>query len=168
MFEKGSYVVYGNGGICKVEDVAYLNMPGCDSSKKYYVLASASSKGTKSFLPVDNTKVILRDLISEDEALKLIEEIPNIQELGITNDKVREEKYKELLKTCDCRDMVCVIKTINLRKKERLAIGKKVTVTDDRYFKIAEEHLYSELEMVLGKEKEEVASCIEESILRQK
>lgn len=164
MFEKGSYVVYGSSGICKVDDIAFLNMPGCDCSKQYYVLSSVSSKGTKSFLPVDNTKVVLRDLISETEALSLIEEIPEIKEIGINNDKAREEKYKQLLRSCDCRDLVCILKTIHLRKRARVAIGKKITVTDDRYYRLAEEYLYSELGMVLGKEKHEMESFVAQKI----
>lgn len=164
MFEKGSYVVYGNSGICRIDDIAYLNMPGCDCSKQYYVLSSVSPKGTKSFLPVDNTKVVLRELITESEALSLLDEIPHIEELGINNDKVREEKYKQLLKSCDCRDLVCILKTVQLRKRARVAIGKKITVTDDRYYRLAEDYLYSELGMVLGKEKREVGHFITQKI----
>ncbi len=160
MFEKGSYVVYGNSGICMIDDITFLDMPGSNAQKKYYVLSPVNASGSRSFLPVDNTKVVIREVINEEEALKLIDEIPEIEEILDCNDKQREEKYKELARTCDCRGWICIIKTIFNRKQERIAQGKKITATDDRYFKLAEENLYSELGFALSKEKDEMEEFI--------
>lgn len=41
-------------------------------------------------------------------------------------------------------------------EEERESHGKKVTVTDERYMKLAEEGLYSELSLVMGKDREEI------------
>ena len=50
------------------------------------------------------------------------------------------------------------------KKQERKAQGKKVTAGDERYFKLAEEHLYGELAIALGIEKDKVGSYIEKRI----
>lgn len=43
-------------------------------------------------------------------------------------------------------------------------MGKKNTATDERYFKLAEEYLYSELAFALDKNKNEMCKFIEETI----
>ena len=110
MFKVGEYVVYGNTGVCKVEDITTMDMVGTE--KEYYVLVPVYNKNGRAFLPVDNTKVVIRPVLTKDEALKLIDTIPQIEEIPPVNDKGREERYKELAKACDCRSWVTIIKTI--------------------------------------------------------
>ena len=50
------------------------------------------------------------------------------------------------------------------RKEKRLAQGKKCTATDARYFQLAENLLYMELGVALGKSKQEVCRTIIEYI----
>ena len=50
------------------------------------------------------------------------------------------------------------------RKEKRLAQGKKCTATDARYFQLAENLLYMELGVALGKPKQEVCRTIIEYI----
>ena len=69
---------------------------------------------------------------------------------------MRDDSYKKAMKSCDLRQWVQVIKALLLRKEEREANGKKVTVTDERYMKLAEDGLYSELSLVMGKDREEI------------
>ena len=164
MFEIGSYVVYGSTGICKIEDINTLDMPGATSDRLYYIMSSIRNNGNRVFLPVDNTKVVLRPVMDEKSANELIGRIENIPEIVADNDKVREEQYKEFSKGCDCEKWVAIIKTVTTRKKERFAQGKKVTATDERYFRLAGEHLYSELAFVLGKEITEIETLINNKI----
>ena len=57
-----------------------------------------------------------------------------------------------------------MIKTLYLRRQERVERGQKVTATDARYLKAAEDQLYGEFAMALGIEKGEVEHFIEERI----
>lgn len=164
MFEKGEYIIYGTSGVCKIEDITTMNMASVPSDKLFYVLSPSSQKGGKIFTPVDNQKTIMRRVLSEEEASKLISEIPDIEELWITNEKLREEKYKECMRTGDCRDWIKIIKTLYLRKQQRNAQGKKITATDERYLKMAEDYLYSELEIPLGIPKAEMEDYITKKI----
>ena len=59
--------------------------------------------------------------------------------MEVTQDKQREERYKEALKTCDCHVWVSMIKALYLRRQDRTRQGKKMTDLDERYFKTAEE-----------------------------
>ena len=160
MFKKDEYIIYGNKGICKIQEITTLNMDGAVKDRLYYVLAPNNQKDSKIFVPVDSNKTIMRRLISKSEADELIEKIPEIQEIWVENDKLREEKYKECMRTCECQEWVRIIKTLYVRMQKRLAQGKKVTATDERYFRMAEENLYSELSIALGIPKDEMEQYI--------
>ena len=164
MFEIGTYVIYGNTGICKVEDITTLDMPGANNDRLYYVLSSEKGKGNRDFLPVDNTKVVLRTVIDEASAKELLERIDEIPEVQADNDKLREEQFRELAKRCDCEGWISMIKTIVTRKKERIAQGKKVTATDEKYFRLAAENLYNELAFSLGTEIDKVEKIMDNKI----
>ena len=55
-----------------------------------------------------------------------------------------------------------------MRRKQRTEQGKKSTATDERYFKLAEDSLYSELAFALGKEKNEMRQLITDTIENRK
>jgi CarD family transcriptional regulator len=159
MFEVNEFVIHTTGGICKVTDIAPLDMPGADKSRKYYFLVPIKERGSKVFVPVDNPAAI-RKVMTGEEAWELIDEIPGIEEMQVENDKMREAKYKEAIKSCDCRELIKIIKNLYTRKEERLKEGKKTTATDDKYFKIAEDNLFSELAFAIGKAKEDMPGVI--------
>lgn len=149
MFEKGEYVVYGTKGVCQVEDITHVDMPGADKERLYYVLCPVHNTSGKIFSPIDNQKIVMRKVISEDEAKELIAEIPSIGELWISNEKEREAKYKEAVLSCDYKDWVGVMKTLYIRKQRRIAQGKKVTALDEKYLHLVENELYDELSIAL-------------------
>ena len=126
----------------------------------FYTLHPLYMKGSTLFTPVDNSKVIIRPVLSKEEAKELIREIPNLEPLWINDERKREIQYKETIRTCDCRQYVRIIKTIYLRRENRLAEGKKVTVQDEKYFHMAEEALYGELAISLELSKEEAKSYV--------
>lgn len=164
MFEIGEYVVYGVKGVCRIEDITHIDISGADKNRLYYVLAPIGDANGKIYVPTDNQKIVIRRVISKEEAEKLIQELPEIELLWVPDDKQREAKYKEALRTCDYHAWVSIVKTLYLRKKERVAQGKKVTSLDEKYMKAAENELYSELSMTLGIPKDEMEDYIRERI----
>ena len=160
MWKKGDYVVYGEKGICEVDGTTHLNIPGADSGKLYYVFIPVGEKETKIYSPVDNEKVPLRRPMNHQEAMELIEEIPELSELSVPQEKFREDAYKAALRSLDCRQWASMLKPLRRRRQNRLGQGKKVTATDERYFRRTEEYLYSELAMALGKKKSEMEEFI--------
>lgn len=159
MFEINEFVIHTTGGICQVTDIAPLDMPGADKDRKYYFLVPIKARGSRVFVPIDNTNAIRR-VMTDEEAWELIDEIPGIEELQVDNDKIREAKYKEAIKSCDCRELIKIIKNLYSRKLKRLEEGKKSTATDDKYFKIAEDNLFSEIAFAIGKNKDEIPDVI--------
>ena len=167
MFEKGQYIIYGIRGVCEVMDITTVDRPGGPKGKLYYVLRPYYHQDSKIVTPVDSDKTVIRPLLTREEALALIDRIQDVKEMEVTEDKQREERYKEALKTCDCRVWVSMIKALYLRRKDRMDQGKKMTDLDERYFKTAEENLYSELALSLGMPREEIVDYINERVMAE-
>ena len=152
MFEKGEYIIYGRNGICKIEDITHLDISGVDKKKLYYVLSPLNAKGSRVYFPVDKKDANARNLVTKHEAWKLLDEIRDIPQIWVANEKVREETYKQALNSCDQHQWVSIIKTLHVRRQTRLSQGKKMASTDERYLKLAEEALYSVLAFVMDKD----------------
>lgn len=168
MYKIGEYVVYGQNGICRIQDIANPGFSGVDEKKMYYLMEPLNAKGSKIYSPVGSKKVRIRRIMNEEEAEQFIECIPMVETLWIGNEKMREERYKAAMYTCEPIEWLKIIKTLYLRAKDRISQGKKITATDERYLKMAEESLYSELAFALGKNKEDMEDYITQRIERQK
>ena len=164
MFEIGEYIVYGSEGVCQVEDISQVDIPGASKDRLYYVLRQLENGSGKIYVPTDNEKIVMRKVITKEAAEDLIRRMPEIEQMWVDNDKQREAMYKEAIRTCDYNEWVSMIKTLYFRKKERTAQGKKVTALDEKYLKAAENELYSELALTLEIPKSEVLAYIKEKI----
>lgn len=160
MFQVNEVIVYGKHGVCKIIAKGKIDMPMIDKNKEYYTLMPCKEKATIVYAPVENNKTIMRYVLTLEEVNNLLKEVPNLQEIPIENEREREICYKETLGSCDCRELIRIIKTLYLRKQARLESGKKTTAVDERYFYLAEDQLYGELSFVLGKTKDEIIKDI--------
>ena len=160
MFAKGEYIVCDNIGVCLVEDVTKQDMNGVDQNQLYYVLQPVDCKDSKIYSAVDNDKIAMRKVISYDEVHKLMERLGNISPIEINDEKKREEVYKQALKPCECIGWARLIKTIYSRKEVKAKQGKKITTTDTKYLKRAEDFLYQELAISMKLEPIEVKERI--------
>lgn len=167
MFKIGEYIIYGINGVCKVEDIGTMKLSGVAKDRLYYTLHPLNDDGTI-YTPVDNEKTPMRPILTQQEADKLIDEIQNIDSLWITDEKTREMTYKEVMHKCESREWVRIIKMLYLRKKARIAEGKKITSSDEKYLRLAENNLYSELSVALGIPKEQMEEYITGHILNKK
>lgn len=106
MFQVGDFIVYGSTGVCEVESIGTLDIPGMSKDRVYYTLRPCYEQRSTIFTPVDNEKVIMRSVLTRQEALELIDGIKEIGFLGITDEKRREAEYRECFLKCDCRELV--------------------------------------------------------------
>ena len=164
MFEIGELIIYGGNGVCRVEKIGPIDAGMGQKDRMYYTLNPLKNRDSRIFTPVDNEKVIMRPTMTREDALALIDQIQNVETLWIGDERRREAEYKEAVRKCDCREYVKIIKTIYLRKKERLADGKKVTAVDERYFTIAEDNLYGELSVALDMDKVQAKAFVEQRV----
>ena len=150
-YEIGDFVSKPVTGICKIEDILYLNPQDERNNKLYYLMKPIEDEKEKIYVPVSNADSRLRLCMTKKMAWSLIKRIPEIPTAWMNNEKMREQNYKEAVKANDLEALVAIIKMIYQRKQKRLAQGKKCTATDARYFQIVENLLYMELGAAIGK-----------------
>lgn len=160
MFKKGDYVVCGNKGVCMVEDITTLCMPGVDKDKEYYILKPVYITGSTVYIPADADEETLRRVLSEEEADRLIQGIPGIPPINDSNDKILEQVYKGCMRTNQCEEWVRILKTTYQRRVRRQEMGRKVTAVDAKYSRIAEDILYGELAVALKISRDAVGEFI--------
>lgn len=166
MFKIGDYVAHYKEGVCEVISIGRLDMSCSDNDKEYYTLKPLYDAGGMLYTPVANQKGQIRTLITAEEARKLVEDMSEIAEIGVSDEKKRESLYKEALFKNQCREWVSVIKTSYGRKMKRISSGKKTIHVDDKYLNIAEQFLYGELAVALDIPKTEVRNYIKENMKR--
>lgn len=162
MFNIGDLVVYGNIGVCTVDSIGHADFSGADKEKEYYGLTPYYSGRSHIFIPCDSCKVVIRHIISKEEAEDIIKGINDIETIEVSDEKNRELVYKNAIRSCDCRQIIGLIKTIYERKQVRLAEGKKITANDEKYFNLAEDKLYGEFAVALSIPKDKVRDYIKE------
>ena len=164
MFNVGEFVVFGTDGVCMIEKIGALEMEGVAKDKQYYTLSPVGTNGrNRIFAPVDGKRVVMRRILSSDEAENFVSKLDDIGRLKIPDERKREETYKAVLQSCDYVRITEMIKEIYARRKERAAAGKKLPSVDERYFTAAENSLYSELELSLNMGKDELRSYLEKA-----
>lgn len=167
-YEIGDLISKPVTGICKIEDILYLNPQDERNNKLYYLMKPIEDEKEKIYVPVSNADSRLRLCMTKKMAWSLIKRIPEIPTAWVNNEKMREQNYKEAVKANEPEALVSIIKMIYQRNQKRLAQGKKCTATDARYFQTAENLLYMELGVALGKPKQEICEAIIEYINQSK
>jgi len=164
MYQPGDLIVYGGEGVCRVEAVGPLALPGMKSDKLYYTLQPLYRTGSV-FAPVEG-KVFMRPVISKEEARELVRSIPHVQEQHLEGRNLRMagEYYQKLLSSHNCADLVQLIKTIYAKQQSAQAAGRKGGQVDERYRKRAEDTLYGELAVALEISKDSVEEYIRKTI----
>lgn len=145
MYKKNDYVVYKKD-VCKIREIKQNKLNG----NYYYILVPIDDESLIIDVPIDNKMGYLRDVISKNDAEKLINNIPNINPLEQIDDKYIERTYKELLYNGTHEDLIKIIKTTYLRNDDRKNKNKKVSEKDNDYFNKAEKYLYNELSIALS------------------
>lgn len=158
VYNIGDYIMKPSNGVCEIKDIVEREFMEC--RKQYYQLEPLADRNAVLYVPVDKMDQNVRAVMTEEEANALINRIPSIKESWVNNEKERERRYKDAIRSNDPDRLIGMIKLIYLRKKARQEQGKKTTVVDGRYFEMAEKLLYSELEFVMCKSRDEVHELI--------
>ena len=164
MFSVGELIVYGSMGVCRVEAVELRNVPG-GGQGQFYVLQPVYQKCAVS-TPVDNDKIVMRPIISREEADRLIDTIPNVHAEAYHNKVLRQltEYYESIIKLYDCAKLIELLASIYDKKRICAQMKKKFGALDERYMKRAEDMLFGEFAAALGIERSAVSQYISDRI----
>lgn len=149
MFKVDDVIIYGTQGVCRIAAIEEKNISG--AKKRYFVLKPVSDPGATVFAPTENAHVLkkMRRVLSEEEINTLIDAMARKDSVWIANENERKEQYKSILASGDHLELIRMIKAIYAHKRAREAEGKRLHMSDERFFKDAEQLLYNEFQYVL-------------------
>jgi len=161
VFQVNDVIIYGTQGVCKITGTEVKTVNG--AKKTYFILKPVNDKGSTIFAPTDNELVLkkMRRLLTKAEIHALIDAMPEENAVWVANENERKEQYKHILSQGDHQALIKMIKAIYAHKREREAEGKRLHMSDERFFKDAEQILYNEFQYVLNiKSKDELMTYI--------
>lgn len=164
MLNVGETLIYGSSGVCRVEDICVRD---CGSGKReYYVLQPVYDTRSTVYVPTDSEKLIshAKALLTRQEVYDMIDDMPEDSFEWIVNDKERGETFRNILEEGSRKDVVKLIRTLDLRKKELSERGKKLRSSDESIMQRAERLLYGEFAWVLGINPSEVTGFIAQRV----
>lgn len=149
MFQVNDVIIYGTQGVCQITGTEEKTVDG--KKKTYFVLKPVADMTSTVFVPTDNELVLkkMRRLLTKDKIHKLIDSMPDDNAVWVENENERRELYKNILAKGDHSELIKMIKAIYEHKKEREVEGKRLHMSDERFFKDAEQILYNEFQYVL-------------------
>ena len=101
---------------------------------------------------------------SREEILRLIHDMPGEDPLWEEDETLRKQLHASILSRGDRRELVRLIRSLYLHKKERESKGKKFHQCDERCLKEAEELINSEFSLVLQIPPQQVVSFIRQQL----
>jgi Transcriptional regulators, similar to M. xanthus CarD len=166
MYTINSNIIYGSNGVCTITDIRKENFFG--EEKDYYILKPTYTEGSIFYVPIDSELLTgrMRHILTLDEIYGLIQVMPDERTAWIQDNRLRNERYKEILAKSDSKELVQLIKTIYTRKQEQLAIRKKLGAVDESSLAKALKILYNEFSLVISIEPEDVVPFIFQQIQR--
>ncbi len=100
----------------------------------------------------------MREVISKEEAMILIHDIPKLEAIDIYDDKRSEPMYREALKLNNFCELLQILKVLKLRETEKSAGNRRLSALDKKYLDLIRNTLTDEMSLALEmpREKAEV------------
>lgn len=164
MFSKGDIIVYGNSGVCRVEEVGPLSISAAKKDTIYYRLLPYYGGGVI-YTPV-NTKIFMRPVLTRKEVDRLIDLLPELEATSYDshNLKLLSDQYHAAMQTHQSETLLRLMKSTYRRNQESIRSGRKPGQLDMDYRKRAEKLIYGEFAVVLDITYEEVQTYIESKL----
>lgn len=158
MFKVGELIIYSAHGICQIDDICEKTYSGV--TKTYYVLHPLNNANLEINTPVDNKLISMVDIMSEDEAKKVLEAFTSDGIEWIDKSHQRTQAYSEVVKTGDRIEIAKVINTLMRKKDEIERSGKKFAEYDRKLLASTQNILFGELAIALKVSIDEIHSQI--------
>lgn len=160
MFTKGSLIIYGNNGVCTVDDITTLRDTG---ERLYYVLKLGN--GGVAYVPVDSP-VYMRRIMTPEKAYELLDKIPLIDTEKFRNISIREAQkaYHDAFNSHSTEQLIALIKHIFAVSIRKRSANKKLSTTEERYFEQSLKIVESELRVAIGITEDEFLHKISDAV----
>jgi len=164
LYQVGDKIIYGANGVCHIDKIEMRRLE--DGSEKFFYHMTSYYQNITIISPADNSKVVIRPILSKQQAQQLIEEIPNLNGQVYQSHVLRDlvDHYESLIKSYDCRTLAGLAKSIYTKKLQAESQNKKIGAVDERFLQKTEDLLFGELAVALEIPKEKVLDYISEKL----
>lgn len=165
-YRKGEYVRYACNGVCLVDDIR-LDVPaGKGAPKEFYILKPVSNPASTIFVPTGSPALVgkMARLPNREELDQLILSTKDTQLPWIADRKTRLASFQAIVKTCDLRELICLVSCLYRRKRALSATGKKLGSSDEALLQRAENLVENQVSFVLQVQDDQVGTYIREKL----
>ena len=166
VYSVGDIVFYSSTGICEVKSIGDPGV-GLPTHVSYYTLQPLSKNHREMIYVPTDTKAFMRYAIDGSKAQSYIDMVKGIEPAypESRNPKAIQDFYSQLMSTYDSINLLKIIVSLTLKKREVGARNKSLNQTQTSFLKRAQEMVYNEFAYALGISSEEVREIIEKQII---
>lgn len=162
-FNIGDYVVYFSGEICLADSIVKRKFDGVNEIN-YYKLIPVNAKKSSYYIPCDNCEKKIRNLLTKDEILRLIDEMPAAAEKWCEDKNARKSLFQSILKGDDYHKLLDMMHSLYVQKEKQREKGRKLQASDEKAMIEAEHLLFQEFAFVLKIPETQVDDFIKERL----
>ena len=162
-FNEGKCVVYRSSEICRIMGVESKCLDGVNE-REYCILCPINSSGSTYYVPLDCAEDKLRELLTKEQVLGLIDEMKSAESEWCADGNERKARHSEILAGSDYSLIIGMTRSLHTERAKRSAQGKKLLAADERAMKAAETLINREFGYVLGIEESKVGDFIKERL----
>lgn len=139
-FQKGDCLIYGDHGICIIEDIREMKAAANIPSRLYVILKPVHDMNSTFYVPADNAELRdkMRDILSKKKIDALLSEVKDKVMRWVDDRNARGTYFREILKDGIQEKMLLMMRCIDLKEKELNMQGKKLPAADNDIYKKAE------------------------------
>lgn len=160
MFKLGEMMMYGTNGVCRVGEICSSPFDKSDPRTFYTLMPLSDNSNLVIYTPVDNDNVIMRYLISREEAEALLRDFASYELITVDIEKKRRDIYREIVQSGEPGNYIRIIRTVKKRREDFRRTRRRLPDLDNDFEHTAKKCLYSELSVVLGMTRDEVHKLI--------
>ncbi len=160
MFYIDDLIIYGTSGVCVVADICPSPFDKNDTRTYYKLCPADTTAGGVIYTPVENDKIPMRRLLSKEEGEALLFGVASCPFLEIPVEKQRKDIYKQALLSTEPVRWLGILRSVHRRGIALSAQRKNLPDLDRDFADRAQRYLTSELSIVLGRPKDEIAEQI--------
>lgn len=144
MWAENELVVHESAGVCRITGITKMNRP----QREYYVLEPLYDRNSTLYVRVDSETSPLRPVMTREQALTLINQLPQMQMLQFNSMNEEKQRSASILQSGDQLQLAQLAKTMR-HIQERRRSSKNAYATDRGILRQAERLLYGELAVSL-------------------
>ncbi len=161
MFELNEVLVYGNNGVCKLEDIRQESVMG--TAHTYYILAPVYDDRSKFYVPVANKALTstLRPVMMKETLHQMLMSIKNSVPTWEKDDRKRSQHFHDIVVGGMSEELLTVMKELVIHKKELQHTVKRLHASDEKVLSVCKKIVGEEFAYAFGVDVKDALDHIE-------